>query len=295
MKRYHSLDQRRGIYGWLFIAIPFLLILFFSIYPMVRSFLLSFQSGKGAALTFCGLDNYKRLFHDKEFITSVKNTLIYLVFQVPIMLPLSMFFAVLLNDDKLKFRGFFRTAIFLPCITSLVAFAILFKNIFAPDGIMNRFLLAGHLIETPVPWLTDPFWAKVTVVAALTWRWTGYNMIFFLAGLQNIDKSIYEAASIDGAGGWKCFWHITFPLLKPIVLFTAIISTNGTLQIFDVIVNLTGGGPGNGTLSISQYIYNICFKYSPSFGYASTVAYVIVLIVGTLSIIQMKIGGRKDE
>lgn len=295
MKRIHSLERQRRIHGWLFIFIPLLLILVFSIYPMVQSFFMSFQSGRGANLSFCGLDNYKRLFRDTDFLVSVRNTFIYLIFQVPIMLPLSLLIAVLLNDERLKCKGFFRTAIFLPCITSLVAFSILFKNIFAPDGIMNQFLLGLGLVTKPVPWLTDPLWAKVTVITAMTWRWTGYNMVFFLAGLQNIDKSVYEAAAMDGAGQWKCFWNITFPLLKPMVLFMAIISTNGTLQIFDAIVNLTNGGPGKATMSISQYIYNLCFNYVPNFGYAATVAYVIVLFVGVLSVIQMRVGGEKRE
>lgn len=295
MKRIRSLERQREIHGWLFISIPLLLILGFSIYPMVQSFFMSFQSGRGANLSFCGLDNYKRLFRDGDFLVSVRNTFIYLIFQVPIMLPLSMMIAILLNDDRLKCKGVFRTAIFLPCITSLVAFSILFKNIFAPDGIMNQLLLGLGLVTKPVPWLTDPFWAKVTVIVAMTWRWTGYNMVFFLAGLQNIDKSVYEAAAMDGAGQWKCFWNITFPLLKPMVLFMAIISTNGTLQIFDAIVNLTNGGPGKATMSISQYIYNLCFNYVPNFGYAATVAYVIVLFVGVLSILQLKAGGEKRE
>lgn len=147
MKRIHSLERKRGLYGWLFIAIPLLLILIFSIYPMAQSFFMSFQSGKGASLSFCGPDNYKRLFRDTDFLISVKNTFIYLIFQVPVMLPLSMLIAVVLNDGRLKCKGFFRTAIFLPCITSLVAFAILFKNIFAPDGIMNQLLLGIGLVS----------------------------------------------------------------------------------------------------------------------------------------------------
>jgi len=166
---------------------------------------------------------------------------------------------------------------------------------FSFDGIINKFLLSVHLIADPIPWLLDPFWAKVTIILAITWRWTGYNMIFYLAGLQNIDPSIYEAARIDGASKFKQFTKITVPMLKPVILFTTIMSTIGTLQLFDEVVNLTGGGPGNSTLTLSQYIYNLSFVFTPNYGYAATISYVIVFIVAVLAIIQFKIGGSKDE
>ncbi len=157
------------------------------------------------------------------------------------MLTLALIFASMLNDKNLKLKGFFRTAIFLPCVTSLVAYSILFKSMFGVDGIINASLISMNIIESPISWLRDPFWAKVTVIMAITWRWTGYNMIFYLAGLQNIDPSLYEAADIDGATKIRQFFAITVPLLKPIIVYTAIMSTIGTLQLFDEVVNLTGG------------------------------------------------------
>lgn len=285
---------RAGVTGWLFIAVAVILIFALYFYPMVRAFILSFQTGKGTHLTFTGLDNYTRLFTDTTFLTAVTNTFIYLIFQVPLMIILALFISVLLNDKHLKFKGFFRTAIFLPCITSLVAYAVVFKYLFSGDGLVNLLLLHLHVISVPIEWIADPFWAKVTIIVAITWRWTGYNMIFYLSGLQNIDPAIYEAARIDGASSVRQFFNITVPLLKPIILFTSITSTIGTLQLFDEVVNITKGGPGNATTTISQYIYNLSFKYSPDFGYAATVSYSIVIMVVILSLIQFKAAGERN-
>jgi lactose/L-arabinose transport system permease protein len=211
------------------------------------------------------------------------------------MIFLALVISTMLNDKKLKFRGFFRTAIFLPCITSLVAYSIIFKSLFANDGLVNVLLVKLHLVSEPVLWLTHPVWAKVLIILAITWRWTGYNMVFYLAGLQNIDDAIYEAADIDGANPVSKFFRITLPLLKPIILFTTINSTIGTLQLFDETVNITNGGPANATVTISQYIYNLLFKYTPNFGYAAAVSYVIVILIIILSFIQLKVGGDKNE
>nr|WP_087071294.1 sugar ABC transporter permease [Paenibacillus bovis] len=285
---------REGITGWTFVGIAALLIFIFFFYPMIQALILSFQTGTGMNLKFNGFDNYTRLFTDSMFLTAVKNTFIYLIFQVPLMVILALFISVLLNDKNLKFKGFFRTAIFLPCITSLVAYAVVFKYLFSSDGLVNAMLLNLHLTNTPIDWITDPFWAKVTIIIAITWRWTGYNMIFYLSGLQNIDSSIYEAARIDGASAIRQFFSITVPLLKPIILFTSITSTIGTLQLFDEVVNITKGGPGNATTSISQYIYNLSFEYSPDFGYAATVSYSIVIMIIILSFIQFKVAGERN-
>ncbi|WP_186580397.1 carbohydrate ABC transporter permease [Aquibacillus kalidii] len=282
--------RKNGV-GWLFTIIAILAICLFYFYPMIQAFILSFQSGAGANLTYTGFDNYARLFNDPSFIAAITNTFTFLIVQVPIMIVLAMVFSVLLNDATLKFKGFFRTAIFLPCVTSLVAYSVIFKYLFATDGMVNKFLMNLHLLQEPIQWLTDPFWAKVTIIMAITWRWTGYNMIFYLSALQNIDRSIYESAKMDGASSIQQFFKITVPLLKPIILFTSITSTIGTLQIFDEVMNITQGGPGNATLSISQYIYNLSFKYTPDFGYAATVSYVVVILIVVLSIIQFKVAG----
>jgi len=217
------------------------------------------------------------------------------------MLFLALIFATLLNDPKVKFKGIYRTALFLPAVTSLVAYTVIFRVMFSNDGLVNHVLMTIGLIKEPIRWLLDPFWAKVTLIIALTWRWTGYNMMFYLAGLQNIPIEVYEAAEIDGATKTVQFFKITLPLLKPIILFTTITSTIGTLQLFDEPMNLAAGvvtgssvGPGNSLLTPSVYIYNVCFKYSPNFGYASAISYIIVIIAAVLAIIQFKVAGEKE-
>lgn len=286
---------KNNIIGWSFVIVASVMIFLFYFYPMVQALILSFKSGVGANLTFTGIDNYTRLFKDPTFLTTVKNTVIYLIIQVPVMILLALFLSVLLNNKTLKFKGFFRTAIFLPCVTSLVAYSVIFKYLFGQDGIINIMLMKVSLISEPIQWLTDPFWAKIAIIVAITWRWTGYNMIFYLSALQNVDESIYEAAKIDGASSIQQFFKITIPMLKPIILFTSITSTIGTLQLFDEVMNITKGGPGNATMTISQYIYNLSFKYTPDFGYAATVSYAIVIMIVIFSIIQFKVAGDKNE
>jgi lactose/L-arabinose transport system permease protein len=293
-KTNRKLRAKTAIIGWSFIILAALLIFLFYFYPMFQALLMSLQSGTGTNLQFVGLENYVRLFKDPTFLTTVKNTVIYLIIQVPVMIILALFLSVMLNDKKTKLKGFFRTAIFLPCVTSLVAYSVIFKYLFGTDGIINVMLMNVSLISEPIQWLTDPFWAKITIIIAITWRWTGYNMIFYLSGLQNIDHSIYEAAKMDGASAFQQFFKITIPMMKPIILFTSITSTIGTLQVFDEVMNITNGGPGNATMTISQYIYNLSFKYTPDFGYAATVSYAIVIMIVIFSIIQFKVAGDKN-
>lgn len=286
--------------GWYFIAAAIGLMSVFLLYPIIYSLYLSTMSSRGVVQKFVGLGNFTKLLQDQMFITALKNTFTFFIIQVPIMLAVGLILAAILNDKKIKFRGFFRTGIFLPAVTSLVAYSILFKQLFSSTGFINHTLMNIHIISTPIPWSTDPFWAKVMVIIALTWRWTGYNMVFYLSGLQSIPDDLYEAADIDGANKIKQFFYITLPMLKPIILFTTVMSTIGTLQLFDEPMNLAAGGassavvgPGNSLLTLSVYIYNLCFKFMPNFGYAATVSYVIVFIVAILSLIQFKLGEDK--
>ena len=229
----HSVSNKINRRAWLFILPSLVLIICFVFYPMVQAFLTSFQTGIANNTEFGGIANYKRMLTDSTFRKSLFNTVLYLIVQVPVMIMLALVISSMLNNKKLKFRGFFRTAIFLPCVTSLVAYSIIFKSLFANDGFINGMLMNLHIISEPVNWLTNVTFARILIILAITWRWTGYNMIFYLSGLQSIDKGIYEAASIDGATGFQKFRYMTLPLLKPIILFTTINSTIGTLQLFD--------------------------------------------------------------
>ncbi|MEH7381292.1 sugar ABC transporter permease [Bacillus sp. JJ1533] len=273
---------------YLFLAPALILFLIFTVYPIISSFILSFQTSEGGVYVFAGLDNYIRLLNDTTFHQALFNTFIIFIVQVPIMILLALMLAALLNSKLLKFKGMFRTGFFLPAVTSLVAYSILFSIILMDKGIFNQFLsLIG--IEA-IPWLNDPFWAKVSIIIAMTWRWTGYNMVIYLAAMQNISEETYEAASIDGAGKVRQFFSITIPQLKPIILFTSIISTIATLQLFDEPFNLTKGGPGDSTTTLGLMIYKNGFQYY-DFSYASAIAYVVVVIVAILSLIQSKVTG----
>jgi len=291
-----TLIAKQKAAGWAFLTPATLMIVVMSFYPMVRAFIISLQTGTGANMRFAEpiFSNYKRMMADKVFKQSIGNTFFYLIIQVPIMLVLAILLAQLLNNKDLKLKGFFRTCVFLPCATSLVSYALIFRSLFAQDGLINSILVKLHILESGYNFLGNSASAKIVIIIALVWRWTGYNMVFYLSGLQNIEYSVYEAAKIDGANGWKTFWKITVPLLKPTIIMTFIMSINGTLQLFDESVNLTKGGPANSTITMSHYVYNTCFINVPNFGYASAMAFLIFIMVAVLAFINLKVGDTRD-
>ncbi|RSL30252.1 sugar ABC transporter permease [Salibacterium salarium] len=276
---------------YFFIAPAVILFLIFTAYPIIASFYLSFHQKEDGVYTFAGLSNYTRLLNDSIFWTALSNTFIIFILQVPLMLMLAMILASVLNSQLLKLKALFRVSFFLPAVTSLVAYSLLFSIMMQNNGLFNELL--GYIGIDGIPWLSDSVWAKFSIVIAMTWRWVGYNMIIFLAGLQNIPEEMYEAASIDGAGKIRQFFSITVPSLKPIILFAGILSTIGTLQLFDEPFNLTGGGPGNSTMTLGLYIYENGFEYF-DFSYGSAVAYVVVVLVAILSYGQFKFTGDKS-
>ncbi|MDE7312118.1 MAG: sugar ABC transporter permease [Eubacterium sp.] len=295
-KKGMTLIAKQRVAGWTFLTPATLMIAVMSFYPMVRAFIISLQTGTGANMRFADpvFSNYKRILADKVFQQSIANTFLYLLIQVPIMLLLAILLAQLLNNQQLRFKGLFRTCVFLPCATSLVSYALIFRSLFAQEGLINTILVKLHILSSGYNFLGNSLSAKIVIIIALVWRWTGYNMVFYLAGLQNIEYSVYEAAKIDGANGWKTFWRITVPLLKPTIIMTVITSINGTLQLFDESVNLTKGGPANTTITMSHYVYNTCFINVPNFGYASAMAFLIFLMVAILALINLKVGDTRD-
>jgi lactose/L-arabinose transport system permease protein len=288
------LGQKQSRAGWAFLTPAVLLIAIMSFLPMIQALFLSFQTGIGNKMKWTGVTNYIRMFKDPVFVQALKNNFIYLIIQVPVMLILALVLASLLNHKDLRFKGLFRTAIFLPCATSLVSYAVIFRSLFAVDGLVNNILMKLGFLSTGYNFLGHPNSARVVIILALIWRWTGYNMVFYLSGLQNIEYSVYEAAKIDGASPIQSFFRITVPLLRPTILLTAIMSTNGTLQLFDESVNLTNGGPANATITMSHYIYNVSFKYVPNFGYAASMSYLILFLVAVLAFVQLKVGDKRD-
>ena len=294
-KRFWTMERQQSAAGWAFLAPATILIFIFSFWPMFQAMLISLKKGLPTQLVYSDplFRNYQFMLKDKVFIQSVTNTFTYLIIQVPIMLILAIILASLLNNKDLKFRGLFRTCIFLPCATGLVAYSMIFRTMFDLDGMVNGVLMNLNIIDARINWLNNPNTAKAVIIIGLIWRWTGYNMVFFLSGMQGIEYSIYEAARIDGANQFQQLIRITVPLLKPIILVTGIMSTNGTLQLFDESVNLTKGGPANTTITMSHYIYNKMFIGNPNFGYAAAMSFVILIMVAILSAIEMKVGDKR--
>ncbi len=274
-------------YVMIFPTLSIFLLMF--IYPVLDSFWLSLHITRGESSRWGGLANYIRLMGDHEWWQSLLNMVEILVIQVPIMLFIALLMASILNSAIIKMKAFFRISFFMPAITSLVAYALVFSMLLDNGGLLNSILKSVGL--PTVPWLLSPIWAKVSLGIAVTWHWSGYNMIIFLAAMQDIPTSLYEAATIDGATTWQRFLHITMPLLKPAILFTTVLSTMGTLRLFEEPQNLTAGGPDGATESPTQLMYQV-FN-SGELGYSSTIAYGIVLIVVFITIIQFKFMGEK--
>ena len=289
-------EKRRRAVGWAFLFTASALIFIFSFYPMVSALITSFKTGSSANMKWADpwYNNYLRMFKDKTFIMALKNTFLYLIIQVPVMLVLAILLAQLLNNPNLKCRGLFRTCIFLPCAISLVSYSLVFRTLFYDTGMINTILMKFGIIHENISWLGQTSTARGVIIFALIWRWTGYNMVFYLAGLQNLDYSVYEAARIDGANGWNTFWRITVPQLRPVIIMTVIMSINGTLQLYDESVNLTNGGPAGTTMTMSHHIYNTAFQGKANFGYASALSFIVFILVAVLAVINLKVGDTRD-
>lgn len=296
-KKGMSITGKQRAAGWIYLAPATILIFIMSFWPIIQAVITSFKTGSSANMQWANpfAYNYTRMFQDAVFKRAIGNTFLYLIIEVPIMLVLAILLAQLLNNKHLKFKGLFRTCVFLPCATSLVSYALIFKSLFATQGLINTILVKLGILESNFNFLGTGWSAKIIIIVALIWRWTGYNMVFFLAGLQNIEYSVYEAAKIDGASGWRTFWSITVPLLKPTIVMTTIMSINGTLQLFDESVNLTKGGPANATITMSHYIYNGSFGEGvANFGYASAMSVIVFIMVAILAFINLKVGDKRD-
>lgn len=252
----------------------------------------SYELNSLSTLKYVGLDNYRGLLTDSRFHHALYNTFFLLVIQVPIMIVSALGLALTLDSALLKFRNWFRTIIALPVAANFVAYSTIFLLLFNEQLGLINFILTQFGISS-IPWLSDGFWARMTIVGAMTWRWTGYNMLIIFAGLQSIPQQLYEAAEVDGASRWEKFRHVTLPQLQPVLLFVVVTSTIGTFKIFSEPFVITGGGPGNKSITIVFYLYQQAFRMF-NIGYASAVAYVLVLIVAILSFIQLKIGGEDE-
>ncbi|UUZ81407.1 sugar ABC transporter permease [Paenibacillus sp. P26] len=279
---WREIVKNRGLY--LFISPFYILFAVFGLFPIVFSLYLAFNKWDGIGkIQFTGLNQFRYLVTDAQFWKAIRNTLEIWVYSTIPMLFLALLIAFLLNASFLRFRTFYRIAYFLPNVTSIVAVAIVFGTVFGNKyGLLNYILTS--LGAEPVQWLNSAVGIKWAIASMVIWRWTGYNAIIYLAGLQSIPSVLYEAARIDGATTWQTFTKITVPLVRPIILFTVITSTIGGMQIFTESQVLTGngGGPGGAGMTIVLYLYQLAFvKYL--FGYASTVAWGLFVIIAAFS------------
>ncbi|MCT2544445.1 carbohydrate ABC transporter permease [Streptomyces atratus] len=283
--------RRRRPTAWIFAGPAAVLFVLFFAYPLVASLLQSFTTEDAGATRWVGLDQYRRMIDDPAFLESLFNTGAILVVQVPVMIGLALVLAVLLNQSWLRFRGTWRAVYFLPAVTTLVAYAVVFQVLLKTDGgLVNQIL--GAVGIGRVDWLNNPTWARVSLIASLTWRWTGYNAVILLAGLQSIGKEQYEAAAIDGATTFSTYTRVILPQLRPVVLFCVITSTIGTLQLFDENYVLTRGGPDDATLTPVVYLYKVGFQQL-DFGYAAAIAWVVVALIAAISALQYFAFGRE--
>ncbi|MEM8906464.1 MAG: sugar ABC transporter permease [Bacteroidota bacterium] len=268
-------EQARTAY--LFIGFPLILFAVFTFFPILFAFFISFYDWNLLIpdKPFVGLSNYVELFQDRVFLISIKNTLAYTIGVVPIQTLLALVLAFIMNQ-QLKGRAFFRLAFYIPAVTSSVVTSIIFVWIYSKPGLLNYLLSLIGLEGTD--WLTNPSTALFAIMALNIWTTSGYFMISFLAGLQSIPQSLYEAAEIDGANQWQQFWKITVPMVRPVTYFVVVLGLIGCFQVFDQIYVMSAGGPVNSTTTMSYFTYNNSFKFF-RLGYGAASAVVLAIII----------------
>ena len=286
---------REALVGYAFIALPIASFLIFFIYPLVYAFYISyFDWGALGKIDSVGLGNYRDLFDDFLFRKALRNTLYYAAVVVPAQMALGLGLAVIVNQ-ALRFRTFFRAAFYFPAIAGSIAITAVAAYILSADGLLNAGISAVSGGEYNRPWFGQSDTALESIMALNVWTTSGTMMLFYLASLQSIPTDVYEAAAIDGAGPWRTFWKVTFPLLKPGHFFVAVVSVIGSLQVFDQAFFVSGGsgGPNYSTMTIVLYLYNTAIE-GFRFGYASAIGVILFAIIFTLTLIQRLLFGRAE-
>lgn len=288
------LTVRNTVLGWSFLLPNFLGFAVLTLVPVVALFYYAFTKWNiflGAKWN--GLTNFRRLIHDQSFKVALENTVYYTAFHVPLTLAVSLALALLLNR-KMRGVAFFRTAAFFPYITSIVAIAVVWNMMLSPEiGPVNHLLRVLGWSHPP-GWSTSTVWAMPTVIIVGTWREMGYFMLLFLAGLQTVPPEVHDAARVDGANAWQRFRNVTLPYLRPTTFFVTVILTIWSLKVFDIILVMTNGGPGQSTLVLSQYIYQTGFQ-DHEFGYASAVSITLFFICIFITGIQFYVNRRRSR
>jgi multiple sugar transport system permease protein len=286
---------REAFVGYGFIALPMAFFLLFFIFPIGYAFYISRYDWSIFKGPFVGWENYRELYHDEVFWRhAVRNTLVFTVFVVPLQMALGLALAVVVNQ-AIRFRTFFRAAFYFPSLASSAAIVAIATYILASDGILNKALgLVGY--EHEKAWFAQQSTALPSIIGLNAWTTSGTIMLFYLAALQAIPTEVYEAAAIDGAGAWRTFRKITFPLLRPGHYFVAVVSFIGALKMFDqsFIVGGASGGPNYSTMTAVLYLYNRAFTGTTRFGYAAAVGLVLFVFIFLVTLIQRLLFGKAE-
>jgi lactose/L-arabinose transport system permease protein len=284
----------KGRWPYLFISPFYILFLIFGVYPILFSLYLSFTEWKGLGpIKFVGLRNFELLLKDKVFWQSMTNGVILFFMYVPIMTFMALVLAVILNSKRVRGFRFFRTLLFIPYIMNIVAAGFTFRLLLNQKyGLVNVLLEIFNI--PPVPWLESVWGGRISLCLLVIWAWLGYNMVIMLAGLQTIPGELTEAALIDGASATQAFFYVTIPLMRPVILFSVVLSTMGSFNLFSEIYNLTGGGPVNATITPVILIFEQAFG-NFRLGYASAMSYLYFLILFVLTLLQFRYFGRQVD
>jgi multiple sugar transport system permease protein len=286
---------REAFFGYAFVALPIAAFLILFIYPLGYAIYISFfEWGALGKIESVGLGNYRDLFDDRLFGKALKNTLRYTAIVVPAQMALGLALAVIVNN-AIRFRTFFRAAFYFPAVAGSIAITAVAGYILSADGLLNAGISEVRGSEYNHPWFGNSDTALESIMALNVWTTSGTMMLFYLASLQSIPTDVYEAAAIDGAGAWRTFWKITFPLLKPGHFFVAVLSVVGALQVFDQAFFVSGGsgGPNYSTMTVNLYLYNTAIE-GYRFGYAAAIGVVLFLIIATLTLVQRFLFGRAE-
>ncbi len=280
-----------------FIAPNYLGFLLFIVLPVLFSLGISFTDFnifKGFdGTSFVGIKNYKNMFGDVWFTAAVKNNVIYTLVTIPVLISLSMIVATILNN-KVYLKNLFRSLVFIPYISSIVAISVVWRLMYNPSsGVINQFLRVLG-VENPPGWIGSVEWALPSVIIVGIWMGIGYNIVIYMAGLQTIDKGLYESAQIDGANSIQSFWYITRPMLQNTTFFLIVTNIISSFQVFGTINIMTGGGPGTSTTVIAHYMYLAGFRYH-KMGYAASMAWFLLLAIFTVTLLQWRVQKRKEE
>ena len=289
-KRKSNFLRKEALWGYLLILPNFLLMLVFTLIPVLFAFGVSLTDWSLlSAPTFVGLENYIDIFHDPVASITLKNTLVFTAMSVPLRIILPLMLAVALNQ-KIHGLAFYRTCYYLPVISASVAISMVFMWVLDSNfGLLNRILMAIGL--NPVGWLTDPDTALISIVMVTVWRGLGFNMIIFLAALQELPEDVYAVADIDGANAIQKFFYLTIPLISPTIFFLIITGIIDSFQSFDLVYNMTEGGPARSTYLIGYYIWQQAFEYL-HMGYGAALAYLLFFVILIITIIQWVVRKR---